>query len=76
MTHLALVFSALIHDVEHQGVSNKQLVDENNPLAIKYDGKSVAFTIDYNVSDSSQVGNTYAFKVKMPRDITAYSKTF
>lgn len=48
MTHLALVFSALIHDVEHQGVSNKQLVDENNPLAIKYDGKSVA---EYNSLD-------------------------
>ena len=42
MTHLALVFSALVHDVEHQGVSNKQLVDENHSLAGKYDGKSVA----------------------------------
>lgn len=48
MTHLALVFSALIHDVEHQGVSNKQLVDENDPLAIKYEGKSVA---EYNSLD-------------------------
>jgi|AntRauTorckE5430_2_1112549.scaffolds.fasta_scaffold00084_1 hypothetical protein len=42
MTHLALVFSALIHDVEHQGVGNKQLVDEQHPLATKYENKSVA----------------------------------
>jgi len=42
LTHLALVIAALVHDVEHQGVGNKQLVDENDPLAIKYKGKSVA----------------------------------
>lgn len=42
MTHLALVFSALVHDVEHQGVGNQQLINEEDPLAIKYNGKSVA----------------------------------
>lgn len=42
MTHLALVFSALVHDVEHQGVGNNQLIAEKDPLAIKYDGRSIA----------------------------------
>jgi hypothetical protein len=42
MTHLALVFSALVHDVEHQGVGNQQLINEEDPLAIEYNGKSVA----------------------------------
>ncbi len=42
LIHVALVICALVHDVEHQGVGNKQLVDEDDPLAIKYNGKSVA----------------------------------
>eukprot|EP00977_Amphora_coffeiformis_P003945 scaffold792_cov163-Amphora_coffeaeformis.AAC.4 len=41
LTHFALVFSALIHDVGHLGVSNAQLVKENSPLAIAYHNKSV-----------------------------------
>ena len=42
LMHLALLFAALIHDVEHQGVPNKQLVIENHPLAIQYNDQSVA----------------------------------
>lgn len=42
ITHLALVYSALVHDVEHEGVGNQQMVKEKHPLAIKYKGKSVA----------------------------------
>jgi 3'5'-cyclic nucleotide phosphodiesterase len=42
LTQFAIVFAALIHDVDHQGVSNSQLVSEQNPLAISYSGKSVA----------------------------------
>ena len=36
MTQFACVFSALIHDVDHSGVSNAQLVLENAPLAQLY----------------------------------------
>jgi 3'5'-cyclic nucleotide phosphodiesterase len=36
------VFSAPIHDVDHQGVSNMQLVKEANPLATRYEGQAVA----------------------------------
>ena len=42
LTQLAIVFSALIHDVDHLGVPNTTLVDENTTLASKYRNKSVA----------------------------------
>ncbi len=50
VTHLALIFSALVHDVEHQGVGNKQLVEENDLLAVRYNGKSVAENNSLDVS--------------------------
>lgn len=42
LTRFAVVFSALIHDVDHMGVSNMQLVKEKDPLAKLYRDKSVA----------------------------------
>lgn len=39
---LALLFSALAHDVEHKGVPNRQLVLESDDLAILYNDQSVA----------------------------------
>jgi 3'5'-cyclic nucleotide phosphodiesterase len=42
LVRLAIVFSALIHDVDHPGVGNATLVSEKSQLARKYDGKSVA----------------------------------
>lgn len=42
MAHLALVFGALIHDVDHQGVGNSQLQTENGDLSRKYNGISIA----------------------------------
>ena len=42
MTQFACAFSALIHDVDHTGVSNAQLVKEGTDLALLYDNKSVA----------------------------------
>jgi hypothetical protein len=42
LTQFACVLSALIHDVEHSGVPNTQLVEEKSPLADKYNNKSVA----------------------------------
>lgn len=42
VTQFAIVFSALVHDVEHPGISNGQMVKEGGSLAKKYDGKSVA----------------------------------
>jgi 3'5'-cyclic nucleotide phosphodiesterase len=36
------VLSALVHDIDHQGVSNMQLVKEENVLASTYSNKAVA----------------------------------
>lgn len=42
LTQFACVFSALIHDVDHNGLPNTQLVKENVEIAKLYNGKSVA----------------------------------
>jgi len=42
LTQFACVFSALIHDVDHFGVPNTQLVKEGVPIAAVYKNKSVA----------------------------------
>merc|ERR1711933_21359 len=42
LTQFACVFSALIHDVDHTGVPNTQLVKESTTLARRYENKSVA----------------------------------
>eukprot|EP00934_Nitzschia_sp_Nitz4_P008072 Nitzschia sp. Nitz4//scaffold74_size92883//42717//46457//NITZ4_004825-RA/size92883-augustus-gene-0.12-mRNA-1//-1//CDS//3329557601//8062//frame0 len=42
LTHFAVVFSALIHDVDHRGVSNPQLSKEQPTLGEKYKFQSVA----------------------------------
>ncbi len=42
LTQFACVLSALIHDVDHQGVPNSQLIKEDDGLATCYKGKSVA----------------------------------
>lgn len=42
LTQFACVFSALVHDIDHSGVPNTQLVKEHVPIAEKYKGKSVA----------------------------------
>ncbi|CAB9524809.1 Receptor-type guanylate cyclase gcy [Seminavis robusta] len=42
LTQFACAFSCLIHDVDHVGVSNAQLVKENVPVAARYNGRSVA----------------------------------
>lgn len=42
LTQFALVFAALIHDCDHWGVSNAQLIKEGVPIADKYHNKSVA----------------------------------
>jgi hypothetical protein len=42
LTQFACVFAALIHDVDHPGVPNAQLVKENSPMALVYKKKSIA----------------------------------
>ena len=42
LTHFVVVFAALVHDVDHTGVPNAQLVKEEDPIAVRYHNKSVA----------------------------------
>eukprot|EP00980_Cylindrotheca_fusiformis_P017442 scaffold5439_cov132-Cylindrotheca_fusiformis.AAC.1 len=42
LTQFAVVFSALLHDVDHLGVPNTQLIKEAKELAQKYNNKSIA----------------------------------
>jgi class 3 adenylate cyclase len=42
LTHFAIVFAALIHDADHHGLPNAQLVKTGHELATKFDMKSVA----------------------------------
>lgn len=42
LTWFSCVFAALIHDVDHYGVPNAQLVKEGTPVAALYNNKSVA----------------------------------
>jgi len=40
--HFALVFSALVHDVDHAGISNMDLIQNRDEMAELYENKSVA----------------------------------
>jgi hypothetical protein len=42
LTHFAVIFSALVHDVDHTGVPNGQLAKENPEMAALYRSKSIA----------------------------------
>jgi len=42
LTQFAVVFSGLIHDVDHVGIPNFVLLSENKELGKKYKGKSIA----------------------------------
>ncbi|CAB9504879.1 Receptor-type guanylate cyclase gcy [Seminavis robusta] len=42
LTRFAICFGALIHDADHPGVTNNQLILEGSPLAVKYKNRSVA----------------------------------
>ena len=41
LTQFAIVFSALIHDVDHRGVPNGQLSKEKDPMAEMYNNQSI-----------------------------------
>mmetsp|Transcript_14767 Transcript_14767/g.26491 ORF Transcript_14767/g.26491 Transcript_14767/m.26491 type:complete len:1228 (+) Transcript_14767:159-3842(+) len=50
LTLFAIVFSALIHDVDHKGVSNMQLAKECPELATLYRNKSIAEQNSFDIS--------------------------
>ena len=42
LARFTLVLASIIHDVDHPGVPNAQLIAENAPVAVAYEGRSVA----------------------------------
>ena len=50
LTHFAIIFSSLIHDVDHFGVSNAQLVEEGDRLARIFKGQSVLEQNSVNIA--------------------------
>ncbi|CAB9496686.1 Receptor-type guanylate cyclase gcy [Seminavis robusta] len=76
ITLFAIVFSALIHDVDHMGVSNAQLEKENEDLAILYKHKSIAeqnsldVAWDHLMSDKFEKLRNYIFAT--PSDLARF----
>jgi 3'5'-cyclic nucleotide phosphodiesterase len=60
LTQFAVVFSALIHDVDHQGIPNTTLVEENASIASLYHGKSVAEQNSFDLAWELLMDNTFA----------------
>jgi hypothetical protein len=60
LMQLALLFSALIHDVEHQGVPNRQLSMEEDPLAILYNDLSIAEQRSLHIGFSTLLGKEFS----------------
>jgi 3'5'-cyclic nucleotide phosphodiesterase len=52
--------AALVHDIDHQGVSNIQLVKERAALASKYNNKTVAEQNSIDIGWAVFMGNEYA----------------
>lgn len=50
LTWFACIFAALVHDVDHAGVPNSQLVKENQKLASLYSNRSVAEQNSFDLS--------------------------
>jgi hypothetical protein len=46
----AIVFSALVHDMDHRGVSNAQLIKEEKEMATMYQNKSVAEQNSFDIA--------------------------
>jgi len=59
LTQFACVFSALIHDADHPGVPNSQLVKEETEMAGTYEGKSIAEQNSINLAWSILLEDKY-----------------
>jgi len=59
LMQLALLFSALIHDVDHRGIPNRQLALEDEYLAIKYNDQSVAENESLYIGFSTLLAKKY-----------------
>lgn len=59
LMQFAIVFSSLIHDVDHTGISNAELVESGAPLSHRYKRKSVAEQNSVTISWSILMAERY-----------------
>jgi 3'5'-cyclic nucleotide phosphodiesterase len=59
LSHFAVVLSALVHDVDHTGVSNAQLATERPDLAKRYRNQSLAEQNSVDLSWNLLMGTEY-----------------
>jgi hypothetical protein len=59
LTLLAIIFSALIHDTDHRGVSNVQLCKEDESMVALYKNKSVAEQTSLDVAWAVLISEKY-----------------
>jgi hypothetical protein len=72
LTQFAVVFAALIHDVDHTGVPNTTLISENAPIAAVYDSKSVAEQNSVDIAWGILMGSEYdALRASIYSDATS-----
>lgn len=76
LTQFACVFSALIHDVDHPGVPNLQLIKENETLASMYRYRSVAeqnsFDLAWNLLMDSRFNDLRATLAPTPAELIRF----
>jgi len=65
LTQFAVVLSALIHDTDHTGVPNVQLVKENHDIATRYNCQSVAEQNSVDLSWRLLMGDEYSDLLKV-----------
>jgi 3'5'-cyclic nucleotide phosphodiesterase len=59
LTQFAVVFAALVHDVDHPGVGNGQLAAENDPMAALYSDGSPAEQNSVSIAWNLLMSGTY-----------------
>lgn len=76
LTQFACVFSALIHDVDHPGVPNPQLIRENGRLAAMYRCRSVAeqnsFDLSWNLLMDERFHNLCVAICATPKELLRF----
>ena len=60
LMHLLAIFVGLIHDVEHQGIPNRQLALEDDELAILYNDQSIAENRSLTIGFRELLQNDYS----------------
>ncbi|CAJ1939564.1 unnamed protein product [Cylindrotheca closterium] len=76
LTQFACAFAALIHDVDHEGVTNAQLVKEGAVVAAKYENRSVAeqnsFVLAWNLFMSDRFATLREHLCATPAEIIRF----